>query len=141
MLLSLRASSSRLGSRFLATTPILRTKALLGPTPEAATPVDLLTKIGRNADKRLTAEAESWDTLNKLWMDGGPAMGSSGLTIKERRYVLWAFSKYSQGQQLADFIHPKASPKKYRGWGPRVQKGKRIWGGKQSATEKYRREA
>lgn len=53
---------------------------------EAATPADLLTKIGRNADAKLADKAETWEALNELWMQGskGP-IGNAGLSIRERK--------------------------------------------------------
>lgn len=62
----------------------------LGETPN---PIDLLTKIGRNADKRLTAQAESWEKLTALWKDGGTAIEAAGLGPRDRRYVDISFSQ------------------------------------------------
>lgn len=56
-------------------------------TAQATTPLDLLTKIGRGAEKRLGAQAESWDKLNGVWMKGGEGIRDSGLSVKDRRYV------------------------------------------------------
>ena len=46
-----------------------------------------MTKIGRGAEKRLGAQAESWDKLNGVWMKGGEGIRDSGLSVKDRRYV------------------------------------------------------
>ena len=54
---------------------------------EVTTPMVLLEKIGRNADKRLTTQAESWEKLSELWNKGGPALEAAGLKPKDRRYV------------------------------------------------------
>lgn len=47
--------------------------------------MDLLTKIGRNADKKLADKAETWDALNELWQKGSGPLGEAGLTPKERK--------------------------------------------------------
>ena len=47
--------------------------------------MDLLTKIGRNADKRLASQAESWDKMTELWKKGGTAMEAAGLGPRDRR--------------------------------------------------------
>lgn len=51
---------------------------------ETATPDELLTKIGRNADKKLTPFAESWDNLNEVWFKT-KKMNDLGLATKEKR--------------------------------------------------------
>lgn len=33
----------------------------------------------------------------------------------DSRYVLWAFSRYSQGDKPSTFIQPPKPPKKFRG--------------------------
>lgn len=52
--------------------------------------MDLLNKIGRGAEKRLTAQGESWQALNAMWMKGRNGMKDSGLGVKDRRWVLCA---------------------------------------------------
>lgn len=49
--------------------------------------MDLLNKIGRGAEKRLTAQGESWQALNAMWMKGRNGMKDSGLGVKDRRWV------------------------------------------------------
>nr|ODN90591.1 hypothetical protein L203_01702 [Cryptococcus depauperatus CBS 7841] len=112
---TLRASSSRMSSSrlFSSNTRILQ-KAPLTASTEASTPEELLAKVGRNADKKLTAYAKSWETLNQVWFKT-KKMKDSGLAVKERRYILWAFSRYSQGSPLSSFIRPPRLPKKFRG--------------------------
>ncbi|CAD6574229.1 MAG: hypothetical protein TREMPRED_001065 [Tremellales sp. Tagirdzhanova-0007] len=102
-------------TRRLSFTPISRTKAALQSSPETPNPIDLLTKIGRNADKRLVTQAESWDKLSEIWLKGGTAMEAAGLGPKDRRYILWAFAKYSQGRAPSQFIRSPKAPKKFRG--------------------------
>ncbi|KAL7421032.1 hypothetical protein Q5752_003916 [Cryptotrichosporon argae] len=121
---SLRASTSR-AVRTLSTSRPAR-KAALKASAEAPTPAELLAKIGRGADKKLASHAESWGALNAVWTRGGRALEAAGLGVKERRYILWALSRFSQGSEPSTFVAPPTPAKKYRGWGPRVQNGKRV---------------
>lgn len=50
--------------------------------------MDLLNKIGRGAEKRLTAQGESWEALNAMWLKGRNGIKDSGLGVKDRRYVV-----------------------------------------------------
>ncbi|OCF56079.1 hypothetical protein L486_06020 [Kwoniella mangroviensis CBS 10435] len=116
---SLRASSSKLpsailNSRMISSTTRVMNKAPLRASAETPTPQDLLSKIGRNADTKLEAFAESWEKLNELWMRT-VKLYDVGLSVKERRYLLWAFSRYSQGSAPSTFIRPPRPPKKFRG--------------------------
>ncbi|WWC98161.1 hypothetical protein V866_005052 [Kwoniella sp. B9012] len=127
---SLRASSSRLpsailSSRMISSTTRVMDKAPLRASAETPTPQDLLSKIGRNADTKLEAFSESWEKLNELWMRT-VKLYDVGLSVKERRYLLWAFSRYSQGSAPSTFIRPPRPPKKFRGWGPKIQHGVRV---------------
>ncbi|OCF32403.1 hypothetical protein I316_05828 [Kwoniella heveanensis BCC8398] len=137
-LASLRASSSRLPasatvsmsataavSRSMTTSSRVLQKAPLQASAETPTPQALLDLIGRNAPTKLEAHAESWDKLNELWMRS-VKLYDVGLTTKERRYLLWAFSRYSQGSAPSSFIRPPRAPKKFRGWGPKIQNGVRV---------------
>ncbi|WVF65363.1 hypothetical protein IAT40_000090 [Kwoniella sp. CBS 6097] len=129
-LASLRASSSRLPAtvsvaRSFATSSRVLEKAPLKASTETPTPQALLDLIGRNAPTKLEAHAESWDKLNELWMRS-VKLYDVGLTTKERRYLLWAFSRYSQGDTPSSFIRPPKAPKKFRGWGPKIQNGVRV---------------
>lgn len=54
---------------------------------EVAEPMDLLNKIGRGAEKRLTAQGESWEALNAMWSKGRNGIKDSGLGVKDRRSV------------------------------------------------------
>ncbi|ORY24200.1 hypothetical protein BCR39DRAFT_472557 [Naematelia encephala] len=138
-MLVLRASSSRLSSalapiRTFSTSSKLLLKADLKPSPETPNPIDLLSIIGRNAEKRLESQAASWQSLNEIWRAGGKAMEDAGLGPRERRHwisngtdcILWAFSRYSQGDAPSTFVRPPRPPKKIRGWGPKIQRGIRI---------------
>lgn len=48
-------------------------------------PADLLTKIGRNADKKLAEKAANWKELTDLYTKGTKPMGEAGLNPRERR--------------------------------------------------------
>lgn len=52
---------------------------------ETPLPVDLLTKIGRNADKKLAEKAADWKQLTELYLQGTKPMGDAGLNPRERR--------------------------------------------------------
>ncbi|WVQ93036.1 hypothetical protein IAU59_000100 [Kwoniella sp. CBS 9459] len=130
-LASLRASSSRLPvtavavNRSITTSARILQKAPLQASAETPTPQALLDLIGRNAPAKLEAHAESWDKLNELWLRS-VKLYDVGLSTKERRYLLWAFSRYSQGDSPSSFIRPPREPKKFRGWGPKIQNGVRV---------------
>ncbi|ODN76853.1 hypothetical protein L202_05446 [Cryptococcus amylolentus CBS 6039] len=128
---SLRASSSRLprSTRCFSTSSTLFLKSPLAASAEIPTPTALLEKIGRNADKKLTPFAETWESLNEVWIRP-KKMAESGLSTKEKRYILWAFSRYSQGSSPSAFIRPPKPAKKFRGWGPKIQHGVRVGGEK-----------
>jgi len=93
----------------------------------------------------LAPQAESWDALNAMWVRGRAGIKDSGLGVKDRRYVmqslascvhysteaerrsviqdneltcryvLWALSRFSQGDSPSDFIEPAKAAKKFRG--------------------------
>lgn len=90
-------------------------KAPLRASAETPNPTDLLAKIGRNAEKRLAAQAESWEGLSEVWQKGGKAMAGAGLSVKDRRYILWAISRYSQGALPSEFVQAPKPAKKFRG--------------------------
>mgnify|MGYP001758459853 FL=1 len=52
----------------------------------------------------------------------------AGVSVKDRKYLLWSLEKFRQGERPADFAHDVKKKKKVRGWGPRVQKGYRVRG-------------
>jgi hypothetical protein len=93
---------------------------------ETPVPADLLTKIGRNADKKLAEKVPDWKALTELYFKGTKPMGDAGLTPRERRcvwclesadgrYVMWALERYSHGDAPSTFIRPPKPPKKIRG--------------------------
>ncbi|KAE8255286.1 hypothetical protein A4X13_0g3094 [Tilletia indica] len=83
--------------------------AAAAPTPSAAAPGTTSPRAGKQINKDLKA---------------------SGVTVKDRRYILWALEKFRQGQDPAQFSLGVKPKKKIRGWGPRVQNGIRVRGRK-----------
>ncbi|RSH85935.1 uncharacterized protein EHS24_004120 [Apiotrichum porosum] len=218
MFAALRASTSRAGVRAFSVSTRAAAKQPLKSSSETPQPVDLLTKIGRGAEKKLGEKAATWNDLTKLYKTGSSALEDAGLGPKERkwvsfaramvessavlegrlaptfcggekqgsrceaaarhvqniaggasrylhqqeraratplrklclsvvtsrdlacptpdycserradrhRYIMWAFSRYSTGDAPSSFIEPPRPAKKIRGWGPRVQNGKRV---------------
>ncbi|KAL5640288.1 hypothetical protein ACGC1H_007531 [Rhizoctonia solani] len=56
----------------------------------------------------------------------GAEMKQAGLAPAERRYILWALEKVRQGYDPAKIAIKERPKKTIRGWGPRVQNGKRV---------------
>ncbi|QRV80335.1 IGR domain-containing protein [Ceratobasidium sp. AG-Ba] len=104
---------------------LLHGRAVAPPTPSPRgnyqTPKELLAAIGRSSDTKLKVEA--WEDL---WRMRGEDMKKAGLTPAERRYILWALEKFRQGQDPAAIAIKERPKKTIRGWGPRVQNGKRV---------------
>ncbi|TBU46340.1 IGR protein motif-domain-containing protein [Dichomitus squalens] len=95
------------------------------PKPRAGnitTPEAFLKAIGRSSETKLTG-VESWE---QLWHTNGYQMKKAGLSVRDRRYILWSMEKFRQGEDPADFAHPAKPEKKIRGRGPAVQNGKRL---------------
>jgi len=85
------------------------------------TAADFLKAIGRGAEQKV--KVETWDGLFSLT---GREMTKAGVPIKDRRYVLWALEKYRQGGNPKEFAVPPTPKKKIRGWGPKIQLGRKI---------------
>ncbi|CUA67474.1 hypothetical protein RSOLAG22IIIB_03126 [Rhizoctonia solani] len=118
---SLRTAAPLLGLRHLHG----RSAIPLPPSTQGVgkyqTPQDLLAAIGRSSETKL--KVESWDDL---WRMRGEEMKQAGLTPAERRYILWALEKVRQGCDPAKIAIKEKPKKTIRGWGPRVQNGKRV---------------
>ncbi|TDL17257.1 hypothetical protein BD410DRAFT_816541 [Rickenella mellea] len=91
------------------------------PTSRIQSAQGFLTAIGRSAESKL--KVEDWE---ELWKLDGKGMKKMGLTIQDRRYILWAMEKFRQGEDPQKFWHPEKPKKTVRGRGPAVQNGKRI---------------
>ncbi|KAG2037790.1 hypothetical protein BDR03DRAFT_956183 [Suillus americanus] len=95
------------------------------PSPRAAgkisTPQDFLKAIGRSSETKISID--SWDAF---WRTSGWDMKNAGLSIQDRRYILWCMEKFRQNHPIEGFAHEERPKKKIRGRGPAVQFGKRI---------------
>ncbi|ETW81587.1 hypothetical protein HETIRDRAFT_318188, partial [Heterobasidion irregulare TC 32-1] len=80
-----------------------------------------LKAIGRSSETKVSYEA--WD---QLWRTNGHDLKKAGLSVQDRRYILWAMEKYRLGKDPSEFAYEVSKKKKIRGWGPAVQNGKRI---------------
>ncbi|KAG1748746.1 hypothetical protein EDB19DRAFT_1629984 [Suillus lakei] len=86
-----------------------------------STPQDFLKAIGRSSETKISID--SWDAF---WRTSGWDMKNAGLSIQDRRYILWCMEKFRQNQPIEGFAHEERPKKKIRGRGPAVQFGKRI---------------
>ncbi|EIW80987.1 hypothetical protein CONPUDRAFT_165224 [Coniophora puteana RWD-64-598 SS2] len=86
-----------------------------------STPGEFLSAIGRSSETKL--EVEEWA---KFWQMTGPEMKTAGVSVKDRRYIMWCMNRYRLGEPIKDFAHEAKPKKKIRGRGPAVQNGKRI---------------
>ncbi|KJA23168.1 hypothetical protein HYPSUDRAFT_39941 [Hypholoma sublateritium FD-334 SS-4] len=91
------------------------------PAPAIKQPADFLKRIGRGAETKLSAE--TWDAL---WRMDGNAMKKAGVGVRDRRYIQWCMEKFRLGFPIEEFAHEPSPKKTIRGWGPKVQNGKRI---------------
>ncbi|KAG2151301.1 hypothetical protein DEU56DRAFT_777139 [Suillus clintonianus] len=91
------------------------------PRGKISTPQDFLKAIGRSSETKLSID--SWDAF---WRTSGWDMKNAGLSIQDRRYILWSMEKFRQNQPIEGFAHEERPKKKIRGRGPAVQFGKRI---------------
>ncbi|KAJ7133024.1 hypothetical protein C8R46DRAFT_970596 [Mycena filopes] len=115
-----RPSPDPRGAHLLPTAPSDR--PLIPNTDSIHTPADFLKAIGRSVDTKVSPE--NWEDF---WQKTtGRNLKSSGLGVRDRRYVLWCMEKYRQGLPVKSFAHEPTPKKTIRGWGPAVQNGKRI---------------
>ncbi|KAE8226331.1 hypothetical protein CF319_g1054 [Tilletia indica] len=125
--------------------------------PSISDPKSFLQAISRGPRRQLQENAGALTALSDTWegmwgkvLNGQPAaapsaspsaspragkqinkdLKASGVTVKDRRYILWALEKFRQGQDPAQFSLGVKPKKKIRGWGPRVQNGIRVRGRK-----------
>lgn len=77
----------------------------------------------------LNEKFKDWDQLFKINEFKRELIKDGTLSIpRERRYLLRCLELFRQGLDPKDFSVPEKKPKKIRGWGPRVQHGKRLRG-------------
>lgn len=95
-------------------------------TPKAF--LEAISKTRRNLAENSTcvnAVGEDWDAMFRLTSE---KLKGEGVSVQDRKYLLWALEKYRQGEHPREFAHDIKKKKKVRGWGPRVQKGFRVRG-------------
>ena len=95
-------------------------------TPKAF--LEAISKTRHNLAESSTcvnAVGEDWDAMFRLTSE---KLKGEGVSVQERKYLLWALEKYRQGGDPRAFAYDVKKKKKVRGWGPRVQKGIRVRG-------------
>ncbi|CEQ42526.1 SPOSA6832_04348, partial [Sporobolomyces salmonicolor] len=75
--------------------------------------------LGQYADK-----FENWAAL--FSKTSAQLRDEVGMQVKESRYLLWLLEKYRQGHNPDAVAVPPTPKKTIRGWGPRIQNGKRV---------------
>ncbi|KAM0791073.1 hypothetical protein ACM66B_004364 [Microbotryomycetes sp. NB124-2] len=90
-----------------------------------SSPEALLKAAGRGLESYATKLGEDL-TFTKLFTKTGQELADAGMSAKERRYLLWVLEKYRQGHNIRQLAIPATPKKKYRGWGDKVQFGKRV---------------
>ncbi|KAH9854694.1 IGR protein motif-domain-containing protein [Lenzites betulinus] len=101
--------------------PLLKRVRALAPLGNIATPEAFLKAIGRSAETKISPA--SWE---ELFHTDGPQLRKAGLSVEDRRYILWSVEKFRQGLEPSEFAHPPKPAKKIRGRGPSVQNGKKL---------------
>ncbi|KAH7928438.1 hypothetical protein BV22DRAFT_1004791 [Leucogyrophana mollusca] len=101
-------------------------RAALRPIPpptagDISTPQEFLKLIGRSSETKVSVE--SWDAF---WRTSGLDLKRAGLSVQDRRYILWCMEKFRQHGSVDDYAHEISPKKTIRGRGPAVQLGKRI---------------
>ncbi|KAH9480325.1 Protein FYV4, mitochondrial [Psilocybe cubensis] len=92
------------------------------PAENITTTKKFLESIGRGMQEKVDQNM-SWE---ELWKLDGKALRKAGLAVRDRRYLLWCMEKFRLGFPLSEFVHEPTPKKTIRGWGPKVQNGKRI---------------
>ncbi|EIM20010.1 hypothetical protein E3Q22_03247 [Wallemia mellicola] len=90
----------------------------------------LLSSFGRSLQEK--CKIEDW---NQLFSSSSRDFERIGMTPQDRKYLLWCLEKFRQGQYPESFAHEPSPKKEFRGWGPRVQHGKRVRGLLRSGEE------
>ncbi|EGN98365.1 hypothetical protein SERLA73DRAFT_138756 [Serpula lacrymans var. lacrymans S7.3] len=118
----LKSSLARLSPAFARSFQNRAALRLVPPTNGTiTTPQEFLKAIGRSCETKLSVD--NWDAL---WKTSGLDLRKSGVSVRDRRYIMWCMEKYRQNQPLEEFAHEPKPRKKIRGRGPSVQHGKRI---------------
>ena len=69
-----------------------------------------LTSLGRGAETKV--KADDWKSF---WKMDGHDFRKAGLSIRDRRYIMWCMEKYRQGLDPKEFAHEAQPNKKIRG--------------------------
>ncbi|KAJ3516863.1 hypothetical protein NMY22_g14102 [Coprinellus aureogranulatus] len=134
--------SSSFTRPFAALTRSLATAAVQRPVPTPRggpgaikSTEDFLKAIGRDSETKVSPN--SW---TEFWGYDGQALRKAGLAVRDRRYILWCMEKFRQGLNPEEFAHEPRAKKTIRGWGPKVQNGKRIRSKRiKDKTKKFKR--
>ncbi|GAA5918082.1 hypothetical protein JCM5296_006754 [Sporobolomyces johnsonii] len=87
------------------------------------TPAAVLAASKRNLDQY----ADKFDTWAALFTKSGDQLRNEvGMQVRESRYLLWLLEKYRQGYNPDTVAIPPTPKKTIRGWGPKIQNGKRV---------------
>ncbi|KAF8798814.1 hypothetical protein BYT27DRAFT_7202510 [Phlegmacium glaucopus] len=140
MILQLRNLASRVWSAIPSLSRSINSRAASTPVPpirdpavfpqvlspnynleSIKSPTDFLKAIGRSCETKISVE--SWEDF---WRKDGLLLKKDGVSIRDRRYILWCMEKYRLGYLIREFAHELPPKKTIRGWGPKVQNGKRI---------------
>ena len=70
-----------------------------------------LTSLGRGAETKV--KADDWKSF---WKMDGHDFRKAGLSIRDRRYIMWCMEKYRQGLDPKEFAHEAQPKKKIRGY-------------------------
>ncbi|GAA99604.1 uncharacterized protein L969DRAFT_86870 [Mixia osmundae IAM 14324] len=89
------------------------------------TPTDFLTASKRGYEQYAAkiAPEESWDTF---FTNDTTSLKAAAVPPPARRMILWMMNRYRLGVDLREHVRAPKKPKKFRGWGPKVQKGVRV---------------
>ncbi|GAA5888392.1 hypothetical protein JCM6882_008602 [Rhodosporidiobolus microsporus] len=94
------------------------------PAPRA--PYTDVTSILSASKRGLESYADKLGEWNDLFTKSGTELKDAGMTVKESRYLMWLLEQYRQGHDVAAVAVAPTPKKTIRGWGARVQLGKRI---------------
>ncbi|KWU43816.1 hypothetical protein RHOSPDRAFT_34616 [Rhodotorula sp. JG-1b] len=98
------------------------TKRVPKPRGPYSDPASLL-----SASKRgLESYAEKLGSWSELFTKTSGDLRDAGMDVKQTRYTLWLLEKYRQGHDPATVAVAPTPKKTIRGWGPKIQNGKRV---------------
>ncbi|KDE02691.1 hypothetical protein MVLG_06779 [Microbotryum lychnidis-dioicae p1A1 Lamole] len=94
--------------------------------PSTRTPYTTPAAVLESASRNLKQHTDKFPTWEALFASTSHSLAELGLAVKERRYLLWVLEKYRAGFDIAEIAVPTKPKRKIRGWGPKVQNGKRV---------------